>query len=360
MASYPGWTSLPVKWNEQEIEVSNQTPFIQSENKINIDSEYRLVCGQFTEELINQCVEFHRCNGITSNGNITLLSTKNLYFFKELGCYCIRALDDKKIVGLLLTIPVDFKQNEYRGKMMYTSFLCVHQEYRDKGLAMILIRKCVQLGNILGIVAGYQMVPRAVGASPVINIWYRPINYERAKKAGYQLNNYSRVTDRNKNRNTTIYNNKMPIGCDISLSLGDYEIYNELTADNSSDAVYWSPTKDMWYKWKEYSPVLTIRQNDKIIGQISYIHRHGFISATKTKVNIAEISWFNGSDIELIYRSLFTYLQKNNFDVVQWYSINGNRDDIGRTHRAVKSDTISYWLMFNWRQYPDNYCLPLI
>src|SRR3990167_5510015 len=127
-------------------------------------------------------------------------------------------------------------------------------------------------------------------------IWYCPINYKRAKEAGYNLHNYIRPNDRNQNRNDFYYNNKLPINCQISQDEDDYNHYCQM--DKSDAVVYWIPTEEVWNKWKSYAPVLTIRWQNMIIGQISYIHRNGLIAATKSKVNIAEISWVHSLDFE--------------------------------------------------------------
>lgn len=366
MAADSSWSQLLVRWgnqNEDEFDMEKKSPFITDTYKITVEHEYKPITSNLNPDLIARCVKFNAVHGLTANGNGTMLSVGNMTRFQQLGSYCIRVEKDGDLLGFLLTVPVDFKYKDYTGRMMYTTFLCVHLQHRTGGLAMLLIRKCAQLGSILGIFSGYQMVPRAIGASPVIDIWYRPINYDKAKQAGYQLNNYNRHTDRGINRNHQIYNNNMPINCMVEIDTIEqsYDVYLSLIKNHTS-TVLWNPNMSTWMNWQSYAPVLTLRCKDKVIGQCSFVHRRGLISTTNSKIHIAEISWFlcDIEDRNTVFRMVCSYLQKSHFDIIQWYSINGQYDELGKYLHGMKSDVRTYWLLYNWHHYPENYCLPLM
>jgi ribosomal protein S18 acetylase RimI-like enzyme len=154
------------------------------------------------KEIKQQIMNFIRENDCTESGNITELSLESLE--RLLSTPSVMALlinnnNNNKIIGTMIS-PI-FRAN-YRGSFefltSYTTFLCVDKEFRDKGLAMALIRAVMIEGyNRYGINHGYYMTFTSHhNINNEIKSWYRPINVKRAGEAGFTLQNFVKKGDR--------------------------------------------------------------------------------------------------------------------------------------------------------------------
>jgi hypothetical protein len=134
----------------------------------------------------------------TESGNITELSSESFGRFFETPCFIGILLKNGEILGTMITIIMRVKIDDREFITTYTTFLCIHKDHRDSGLAMILIRSIMREGyQKYGIQHGYYMTSNTHhSVHSEIKSWYRPINIKRASAAGFTLQTFDRRGDR--------------------------------------------------------------------------------------------------------------------------------------------------------------------
>jgi len=379
--SIDGWNILPVARNDKSdnSNASITLPLI-NDSYFNISTietpNLLLVVKTLNNNLGKLCSNFNKIHGISKSGNITLITSNTIDKYIKLGAYCIylQGINEKEdMEGFLITIPMPFIYKNNKDKALYTTSLCVNKNKRQQGLAMMLIKKCVQLSRILGIKVGYQMIPSPIGISPKIINWYRPINYEIAKQHGYELHNFKRPTDRDNWRNVQAYNNKLPNMCSWKNDKEQisYDIYQKLLnsslADEQNDNIYWNPNIEQWTTWNNFVPIITIYENSEPIGMFSLIMRTCWLSNFNCNSTYGEISWILSNDNMLthmgkILKVICNYAQYNKCSVIQLYTLINDKEYKQKALdvKFIPSDVNTYFLLYNWSSYPSHFTIPVI
>lgn len=220
------WADMNCVLNSSLIEKSNQHAFYISENEppdfiLPAGITYIIyhplhMDGQLgnapDEETKLRIMEFIRVNDCTDSGNVTELSRESLdrlfltpsvmaVLFSSLESECgtsSTSRKDDKIIGTMISPIFRAQYGDFSLLTSYTTFLCVAKDYREKGLAMILIRAVMKEGYTrYGINHGYYMTftPHH-SISNEIKSWYRPINIKKAGEAGFTLQTFSAKGDR--------------------------------------------------------------------------------------------------------------------------------------------------------------------
>jgi len=200
------------------------------------------------QETKMQIMKFIRENDCTESGNITELSSESLERLFSTPSVMAVLSENDKIIGTMIS-PI-FRAN-YKGSFefltSYTTFLCVAKEFRDKGLAMALIRAVMIEGyNRYDINHGYYMT-----FNPHHNIhneiksWYRPINIKKAAEAGFTLQSFTRKGDRESTRQRLAYRIVKPSILPIKISIESYELALKVLKKGD---LYLTPTKQE-FEW---------------------------------------------------------------------------------------------------------------
>lgn len=126
----------------------------------------------------------------TVGSNITELSNQTLNRLKRGQTMVSLAFDQEMLIGCMFSIVFRVTDNNNTFYTSYTTFLCVHRDYRSKNTALALIRDVMNNGyQLWGVNHGYYMslIPRMVGCT--IKSWFRPIKLNKMLAAGFQLHN---------------------------------------------------------------------------------------------------------------------------------------------------------------------------
>lgn len=164
---------------------------------------------QLKEEIMN----FIKINDCTDTGNVTELSNESLTRFLQTPGGITVLYYKNSIIGIMLSIILrciydnnsskaieDNSSSSLRSLSLlssYNTFLCVHKDYRNQGLAMIIIRAAMLAAyKEYRINHGYFMT---MSPHQPINIkiesWYRPINVNKSRDAGFTLGTFRRKGD---------------------------------------------------------------------------------------------------------------------------------------------------------------------
>lgn len=152
----------------------------------------------------------HNC---TKDGNITELSLISLN--KLLNTKMILSILIKYgvIIGTILSILFNANNNLLTS---YTTFLCIHKQYRNQGFALKLINITKEKCNNY---SGYYINHRI---NNEIKSWYRPINIKHCHSAGFML--YG-----DKTRQRLMYHVSKPSLIPIKVTIDDYDkVFNRL------------------------------------------------------------------------------------------------------------------------------------
>lgn len=146
----------------------------------------------------NAIIDFIKTHDCTESGNITELSIESFDRLSTTPCFIGTLLKHNEIIGTMITLIFRAKKDNLEFITTYTTFLCIHMDYREMGLAMILIRSIMKDGYLrYGIHHGYYMTSDT--HHPIhneIKSWYRPINIKKAQEAGFTLQNFDKRGDR--------------------------------------------------------------------------------------------------------------------------------------------------------------------
>lgn len=124
--------------------------------------------------------------------NFARINTETLNRFKKTGSCLAILMHDSKIIGTMISLGFRCSYIEREIYTSYTTFLCVHKNYRSNGLAMILIQSIMRHGQKYNIHSGYYLSDephQPIKSRNVIRGWYRPINHQRVRNLGYSLPN---------------------------------------------------------------------------------------------------------------------------------------------------------------------------
>jgi hypothetical protein len=109
---------------------------------------------------------------------------------------CLALLFEKgEIIGTMISISFrTIYEKENPLNTSYTTNLCIHPDYRNKGLAISLIGGIIRSGaNERKVYHGYYLseFPHQKNNTIKIESWYRPICHTKIREAGYKLPKYT-------------------------------------------------------------------------------------------------------------------------------------------------------------------------
>ncbi len=134
-------------------------------------------------------IKFIQTHNITNTGNITELSEKSLDRILSLPHLIGILTINNKIIGTIISVIFRVKNMDTEFLTAYTSFLCIHKNYRKQGLAQVLIqsikkkRPDIQHGYYLTFHPQHTIHNK-------ISSWYRPINIAKIKSANFTLQSF--------------------------------------------------------------------------------------------------------------------------------------------------------------------------
>jgi hypothetical protein len=142
-------------------------------------------------------IQFLKIHDRTASGNTTELTPEMLARIKLTPCLIGLLYDPDQLIGTIFTFMFQtshISTPDTTAWTAYTTLLCVHNSYRDRGLAMILIRATtIAIYTEYGSNDGYYLTAEI--HHPIhnkIEAWYRPVNVKRALAAGFELPTFQR------------------------------------------------------------------------------------------------------------------------------------------------------------------------
>lgn len=147
------------------------------------------------EGVVIRFINGHNRMGV---GNITELGVDAFRRLRSMPGVLGILWDRDLIVGTMFSLTLRSCYQDSELFTSYTTFLCIHTEYRKQALAMVLIRSIMKFGyEHYGINHGYYMTltPHHEIRSP-IESWYRPINVKVLTEAHFSLATFAQPGDR--------------------------------------------------------------------------------------------------------------------------------------------------------------------
>lgn len=156
---------------------------------VSLNNQEGIKPSKKTKEKIIKFIENHNC----INNNVTELTMESLDRFLSTPSFLGVLFKEKEIVGTILTLLFRVQYNDLNIITSYTTFLCIHQTYRNKGFAMILIRSIMKEGYYkYNCKHGYYLTFNTHhNINSKINSWYRPINIKKSLTAGFTLQTFN-------------------------------------------------------------------------------------------------------------------------------------------------------------------------
>lgn len=176
---------------EDQLELKIYDPFTQND----LDAY-----GSEIMSFINEHNVMH--NGITERMSISLI--QSIISLNAL-VFILRYKKNNKIMGFMVDIPF-FVNKTGNVRNTLTTYLCVNKQIRDKGVAMMIIRKALIHAHSRGILCSYYLLPKPFSKSAIqLKRWMRPINIEGALSRGFEFDTHKKKGDRTNNRQKLKY-----------------------------------------------------------------------------------------------------------------------------------------------------------
>lgn len=185
------WKNLNCPLNDKlekcdsEILLSNQIP-----EALKIPDNIKIEIYEENNDIpYDKIIQFINENDKLS-GNITLIDKEKIdRLLKNNSYFGVVFNKENEIIGTMCSISISLKYNDEKINSSYTTYLCIHPDYRNKNLAMLLISSIINKGaRILNVNHGYYIVDNKIhNINNTIQTWYRIINYKKAKNANYTM-----------------------------------------------------------------------------------------------------------------------------------------------------------------------------
>lgn len=299
-------------------------------------------------------IQFINQNNRTSTGNITMLTHELLKSYIQLNSLFLILKERKNntIVGTLITIPIpihfyeSINNNEINDFISEfstcTTFLCISEHLRKKGLAIFLMKKMTEYGYDKGLLTSYYVVPFKIGQNSIpIFSWYRPIKLDRARKIGFECPSFKKNNDRTERRDRLRYQIRLSSRIKIERidEDRDFDFYFSLI---NNKKLYYSPTKDHLRLWTSQFPTFIVIENGRKIGLFSYYDIQVKLMKTGEISKIAHLLFCQGKQPETIQACLYN---SKEYDVLYGYRIGDITDEIINQINGFKTDR-RLWLSF--------------
>lgn len=192
-------------------------------------------------------IKFINTHHVQENGNSTLISEDILNMFSKLGTICSYMSDHKDITGVIFSVLLTLNV----GKSSYTTYLCVHSDYRKNQHAAELVKSNISFGSTLGVKHGYYLGIKSRRSGCLINSWYRILDIDRMASSGFDM-----VED---NRKAKLkYRIRVPEGLYVEKGLHVKSIGDVMRS------VYWDPDPKELDRYKTNLNWYTIFERETI------------------------------------------------------------------------------------------------
>lgn len=203
------------------------------------------------EDLEKELIIFVENHNQVGKYNTTILDQNIINRFKKMGACLAVLFHNDIVIGTMISLGFRCHYHTKEIYTSYTTFLCVHKQYRENGLAIILIQAIMQYGKKHNIYSGYYIsdIPHQPNRNIVEN-WYRPVNFGRARKAGYSLLDLPKTTNHvNINRRYRLMYHIPDVNIPEKIKRPTTDIYNKMINFFVCESLHLAPTQEElnWY-----------------------------------------------------------------------------------------------------------------
>lgn len=333
-----------------------------------------------TQTSSDKILQFIKTYNKTSFGNITVLTQQLFDSFKSLHGYYLGLVDstiNQSLVGTIFSIPIpihsptpyEYSHPEALSKYITpssnvifhgcTSFLCLHPDYRNKGLGMALIQRLIELGFNDKLICGYHLTSQKLTPDSIpISAWYRPINIEKCRKAGFEFPTFKKSSDRNNTRDRLMYSVRLPKDYQIiKMDKGNYSMGYKWYLKFTHDLTFkYYPNDQHWYSWIHHFDTYLVKNCGKPIGLFSL--KPLTISTSKNSSVSMNLLLFMCGSPDILSSVLHV---SSNVDIVYGYKVTSITDDSLSKILATSTKNPVWLSLYNHHLSlsPQNICIPL-
>jgi glycylpeptide N-tetradecanoyltransferase len=302
-----------------------------------------------TDNSINQIYNFLKVNYSMSNEEFTIEYSKNIIcLILNYKSKNVAIMKDNKLCGFVCgmnnqTTILDNTNNIFEGVL-----LCVDKTLRNYRMSPILMKELARLFD--SCIATYVAKPILPTPFSKINLYHRPINFNKLNKLGFTKLNKTVEND----SITKFYKVLDDIDeefYEMELSHLDevYELYNEYY---SKFNFYTSYTKEELKYWLFNSSVVAYvyLQNNKVVDFISYINMN-FKTSTNKIINNAFLFLYTATTIPLfrLFDNLLVVADFNKIDTISLLNIMDNNTILDMCKCMISPTPPSYCYMLNYQ-----------
>lgn len=307
-------------------------------------------------ELEKELIIFVENNNQVGKHNITILNEDTMNRFKSMGACLSVLFHNHNVIGTMISLG--FRCHYYSREIYisYTTFLCVHKKYRQNGLAMILIQSIMLNGKKHNIHSGYYIsdVPHQPNRNIVEN-WFRPINFSRAKKAGYSLATLPNVNDRtNFERRYRLMYHVSNIHIPQKISWPDTVTYTKIINFFSSKSLHLTPTQEE-LGW--YCKFFDVYLFDK--GVLMLLPLSVKVSSTKQIVNNLYLAYMSAD----LFSEALCIAKNGNYDLLVGLYVGEITHELVEKHNGHTTSANSFLEFYNTSKNvnipPESFHLPI-
>jgi hypothetical protein len=222
------------------------------------------------------------------------------------------------------------------------TFFCVEPGHRKTGLASRLKRELVAQCRRQGVSFSYQITPKCLFDSSIkIRNWYRPINAEIVKEAGFDLGfmNYRKLVDNS---------------IDIVPATEEDRALLDIA---SWKRFRWTPDKRQFSNWLKACPTYVVKRDKRVlIGMFSLFPLR--IEMNGVELRVDHLAWFAGVPGDILTAAI----TKSNADLVIGYLTGGLTPDIIELNIGHISSLDSWLSLYGVKRNlsPDDISVPLL
>ena len=189
----------------------------------------------------------------TANNNTIILSSQTIKKMLQYPTITILLYNFDQLIGSIVTpiIPIRYKNITH----LYgcVTFLCLHSAYRSQGLCPLLINKLKETASSLSINRAYYLNKHQTHTTDLpIKTWYRPINFLKARQAGFHIPPTIKSPSLDDIKITKITSDIIDSSYSSLLQLINKNKNKNINIDKESLVFY--PTRDQWSSWISSSP----------------------------------------------------------------------------------------------------------
>lgn len=296
--------------------------------------------------------EFYLNHGSDESESVFHLDINFLHRLSNLKCLLFVLIKQKLILGcaiaIILPIKVQRKNMESISNNIHTSFLCIHQKHRNKGLAGILIRSIIDYGF-----HHYQEYRTFTG----IHILQEPkYNCPKITLYNCDINNvHNSIIDNSNNIDLHISQINSKHNSSLIKKVIDFLIQDE-------KEILFYPSEQYFIQWCKTFDTYLVYMLDEIICTFSVMYLEIISKSSVNKVAFlvlfklnSKLNFLNiteNSKYQLIIQKLATYLVdicKTNFiSELIIPCLNEMNSDLLLELKATKSEMYSYYGTFNF------------